>query len=829
MNEDTCELNILLPSENNTDRRVSPSFEFGHGPAGSHPRMSDHQIGDQSPLLSTAIGNTNGAGGGLSSLQQSHSRSTNSLPDVITRDFIPSPINNNIVASHAVSVNVSSTGGHIVTPYHSNRPSYHNTPATLADGGAASMLHPEQHVIPSSPGPTGVLLASSSIPSGSFGVDASPFSPFNPHHQHYQHHQQLHHKIDSVHSNNTVIPHHSTITANGSPYTPPIRTSHTVRTSTLSLASIHSQQTGNPQSNNQITTTHKQSSELPSSQSQTTLIGLGHLDEGHDHYFPKAKTPNPNTQQHHFQAHMQTQTQQMPSPGLNQAFHHPMEPGHINVREGLAGSGTLRDPWRLTNSHLNDCCRRLSWTCRSVFFPAGIYGCCEPLKVDFGLLFPDADGREMLREGVAFRGVARASVIIFLPKFRGANQPLFQVFWKFSPNPQHPDLSEQVPLFFWEFTGLNFKGNTDNELVRFGGSNIEETPWNSCVFKLCVNNGYTGTSTPSKHSRRSSDNEQNTHEESCRARSNPDVIMQPQTELTEYSITGPARGINFMRVLESFIDIVATCAQGIAAVFDHCEFSTIKGSFSNAECDIAPVPVKPSDTTVDNHQEPGDVMNPDGTLPTATITMTSGRGIRPLSRGAYFLDCCAIVGLSINLECAYIGITLRGASRGLSFTNIISNNCDHRGAVFDLTESNDHAINSIACLIRRQCIQGAGLVQDTCAFPHQCHSVQHGGPPSAYGGIYQHAAPSAQQYNHPNAPLDTTPLQSPSQHAPHLYHHQHTYGGLGHHSTSIFVGGSGSVGRGVEGPLSQGIDSSVLMQTPPHPDWSELKIDTSIK
>ena len=322
----------------------------------------------------------------------------------------------------------------------------------------------------------------------------------------------------------------------------------------------------------------------------------------------------------------------------------------IDVSFGLDGLGTKDQPWLLDEQHLRNCASRLNWTTRTLFFRPGIYSCAAPIRLDFGALFPTETGREMLREGVAIRGVARASTLIF-PTLRGLTGPAFQVWW--SRTGLAP--GAQVPLFFWEFTGLNVKGNVDHELVRFGGADIEETPFNSCVFQVCVNNGYVPDGDP--------------------------------TEVETATATGPGRGIHFLRLLESSIDIVATCAMGMAAVFDTCEFCTIKGSFSNAECDVR-------------------------TIAEGGRNSHTGKAIRPLSHGAYMLDCCCITGLSINLEVCYTGITMERGCRGMAFANVISNNCDVRGSIFNVREVNDDAVNKVECVVRRQCIQGGEQLQE---------------------------------------------------------------------------------------------------------------------
>jgi hypothetical protein len=181
-------------------------------------------------------------------------------------------------------------------------------------------------------------------------------------------------------------------------------------------------------------------------------------------------------------------------------------------------------------------------------------------------------------------------------------------------------------------------------LVQLGGADVEETPWNSCEFHFAVNNG-------------------------C------------MTDAAS-SVTGPCRGAVIRRALESSIYLVATCAKGIAAVLESCEFCTIRGSFSNAEVKAPEVP--------------------------------SGHAVTNGGVGLFMRDCCSNCCLSVNFEVAFMGVRLVGSCRGNVFNSIISNNCDERGAIInddDCAEMEATASNLLQCIVRREVRQGNGKVQ----------------------------------------------------------------------------------------------------------------------
>jgi hypothetical protein len=323
-------------------------------------------------------------------------------------------------------------------------------------------------------------------------------------------------------------------------------------------------------------------------------------------------------------------------------------PSMLDASEGLAGTGSIADPWLLHEEHLKSVIRKLTWTRKTVYFPAGVYFCSAPIRVDMGELFPTADGRQMLREGVRFRGEGRASVIQFRT-MHDEDEPIFQLRWS---RLEENGRREQVPLFFWEFSGLNIKGDCRTALVQLGGADVEETPWNSCEFHFAVNNGY---------------------------------MLDASS-----SVTGPARGVVIRRALESSIYLVATCAKGIGAVLESCEFSTIRGSFSNAEIATESSPSK--------------------------FCVTNG------SIGLFMRDCCSNCCLSVNFEVAFCGVRLVGSCRGNVFNSVISNNCDARGIIVnddDCVEMEATASNLLQCIVRREVRQGGGRVQEIGASPHK--------------------------------------------------------------------------------------------------------------
>jgi hypothetical protein len=142
--------------------------------------------------------------------------------------------------------------------------------------------------------------------------------------------------------------------------------------------------------------------------------------------------------------------------------------------------------------------------------------------------------------------------------------------------------------------------------------------------------------------------------------------------------------VAILRALESVIDLVATCAVGMAAELDECEFCTVKGSFSNSELQAPSTP--------------------------------SGWRVAPGGIGLFMKNCCSNVGLSVNFEVAYTGIRLVGSCRGNAFNSVISNNCDLEGTVVNVDDCTAidqvEATNMIQCLVRRQGRQGGGRIQE---------------------------------------------------------------------------------------------------------------------
>jgi hypothetical protein len=315
----------------------------------------------------------------------------------------------------------------------------------------------------------------------------------------------------------------------------------------------------------------------------------------------------------------------------------PSAPSIIHVADMLPGEGTSDQPWQLTPEVMFAAVKQLTWTRKTIFFRAGIYNCPQPIEINFAHLFPLTIGPEqsvqddpafkMLREGVRFVGEGRASVLRF--QQQGTDAIQFHIHWSVTPLDQRP--KRQAPLFFWEFTGLNLQGNVNTALVQFGGPTVEDSPWNSCVFDIAVNNGY---------------------------------------RLSAFSEgSGNARGVVLKRVLQSRVELVATCHSGIACVLDECEFCTINGSFSN-----------------------GEVEDPDAPRGVAI----SRHGI-----GLYLHNCTGNGSTSINFEVAYEGLRMHGHSRGNAFGSMVSNNCDARGCVIndDMTETGMR--NMVQCVVRR--------------------------------------------------------------------------------------------------------------------------------
>uniref|UniRef100_A0A6U4UF38 Uncharacterized protein n=1 Tax=Neobodo designis TaxID=312471 RepID=A0A6U4UF38_NEODS len=343
----------------------------------------------------------------------------------------------------------------------------------------------------------------------------------------------------------------------------------------------------------------------------------------------------------------------------------------INVAAGLEGSGTSADPWRLTPEALLAAVKRLSWTCKTVFFPCGEYVCPAPIDLNFAELFPCTVGPDepiercptfmMLREGVRFLGEGRGSVLSFTDSTIDKVQ--LHIHWscpetKDSPRDSASDTEgvRQVPLFFWEFSGLNIKGNTPSVLVQFGGRTVEHTAWNSCVFDIAVNNGY------SARPRRLTND------------SLGDVVHDEIHELS-----GGARGLVIKRALQSRMELVAACHTGVACVLDTCEFNTINGSFSN-----------------------GEVEDPEA---------KRGYSISNHAVALYLHNCVANGSASINIEVAFTGILLSGSTRGNTFGAIVSNNCDAEGVLFNDDAVAQGSRNVAISVVRRDVRQEEGVYQ----------------------------------------------------------------------------------------------------------------------
>eukprot|EP01083_Nonionella_stella_P253512 872251_1 len=210
----------------------------------------------------------------------------------------------------------------------------------------------------------------------------------------------------------------------------------------------------------------------------------------------------------------------------------------IDVSSLCSGDGSSSNSWILNESVLITAIKSLTNTTKTIWFKTGHYYSSSTIHIDFGQIFKDNPNKySLFREGLSIIGDTNTK--IQFATIRGQNVPSLHIEWT-SP-------SGQVGLFFWEISGLHIGGDNDNELVRIGSYNANTMAWNSCTFLgLVINNGYI----------KESDNNN----------------------------VSQAIGIIMVRVLQSRLDIVATCAQGIGAVFQNMEFSVlISGSFSNAQ------------------------------------------------------------------------------------------------------------------------------------------------------------------------------------------------------------------------------------------------------
>ena len=210
----------------------------------------------------------------------------------------------------------------------------------------------------------------------------------------------------------------------------------------------------------------------------------------------------------------------------------------VDVSTFLEGDG---NPWFLTQDGLEMAISNVNKTRKTLFFPAGIYYSDTRITLDIANVFPDSDDRhKTFSSGVRFIGEHFGS-IIQIGKLRNQTEPAFWVKWT------------GHGVFFWEFSEIAFSGDTDHTLLKFGnegGNGYNRTgAWNSCIFKLSVNNHY----------------KDNDMDDSSR---------------------GPAIGLFMVQPLQSDIRIISTCAKGVAVRLRSSEFNTISGSFSNTESDV---------------------------------------------------------------------------------------------------------------------------------------------------------------------------------------------------------------------------------------------------
>ena len=210
----------------------------------------------------------------------------------------------------------------------------------------------------------------------------------------------------------------------------------------------------------------------------------------------------------------------------------------VDVSTFLEGDG---NPWLLTQDGLETAISTMNKTRKTLYFPAGTYYSETRITLDISNVFPDSDDRhKTFSSGVKIIGEHYGSVIQ-IGKLRNQTEPAFWVKWT------------GHGVFFWEFSEIAFVGDTDHTLLKFGnegGNGYNRTgAWNSCIFKLSVNNHY-------------KDND------------------------IDDSTRGPAIGLFMVQPLQSDIRIISTCAKGVAVRLRSCEFSTISGSFSNTESDV---------------------------------------------------------------------------------------------------------------------------------------------------------------------------------------------------------------------------------------------------
>jgi len=208
--------------------------------------------------------------------------------------------------------------------------------------------------------------------------------------------------------------------------------------------------------------------------------------------------------------------------------------------------------------------------------------------------------------GVRFIGENFASSLRFGNQ-KGFKKPALSIRWSRQPG------QAQNAAFYWEFSGLSFIGASDNDLVAFGNrDDPDEVPFNSCIFDLIINNGHRVNESPT-------------------------------------SARGDAVGIRIVRALQSRLNLVAACAQGTAAYFQVMEFSTVAGSFSNA-----------------------DALDP---------SSKSGHRVTTNGLGIHLQQCSSNTFLALNCEVAFSCIQLEASSYGNAFSTMDVTNCDQRGTV----------------------------------------------------------------------------------------------------------------------------------------------------
>ena len=211
----------------------------------------------------------------------------------------------------------------------------------------------------------------------------------------------------------------------------------------------------------------------------------------------------------------------------------------IDVSDFLEGNGA-EPSWKLTQEALEFAVSQINRTRKTVYFPAGQYSVKDPIKLDFANIFEHTDENvDLLRSGVRFIGDNFASKIQ-MGNYENQVEPAFWITWS------SPDGVGNQGVFEWEFSGLSFAGGTDHTLLKFGNARGNGVAWNSCIFKLNINNGM-------------------------------------KKNDTQDSPRGDAVGVHIVWALQSFISIQSTCAKGIGVLLRSCEFNTISGSFSNTD------------------------------------------------------------------------------------------------------------------------------------------------------------------------------------------------------------------------------------------------------